>query len=213
MFEIKYTESKEELMIGTFVDVYEFANRWNKFSTFQKAVLKSNQYVGTLDDFALNVGYSAPMATPHRKQLRELVQLGLIHIADYDEKFYEKFKDTFDNYDFEQRKDKTYLKSVKFFFIGTPSDIANGILKLKSENLPKYDSIGKATVRKNVDNREIFNQKRRGKYTPNPNGRIKKLSDEIKANIIKERNEGVSCQKLAAKYNVTRQAIYNVLQG
>lgn len=213
MFEIKYTESKEQLMIGTFVDVYEFADRWNKFSTFQRAVLKSNQYVGTLDDFALNVGYSAPMATLYRKQLQELIDLALIHVTDYNEEFYQKFKDTFDNYDFEQRKDRYYLKAVKFFFIGTPSDIANRILNLKSEDLPDHTCSNRSIVRKNTDGRKALNQKQRERYVPSPNGRIKKLSDEIKANIIKERNEGISCQKLAVKYNVTRQAIYDVLRG
>lgn len=156
MFEVKETKD-EELMTGTFVDVYEFADRWSRFSTFQKAALKSNSYVGTLDDFALNVGYSAPMGNIYRKQLIELEELGFIHITDFNQKFYEQNKDEFDYYDFEHGPKR---KNTKFFFIPNPAKLANMILSTDINKFP--DHSGKGPIeRKSHDIRDIQNDRRR----------------------------------------------------
>jgi len=156
MFEEKEVGTEVQ-MIGTFVDVYEFADRWSRFSTFQKAALKSNSYVGTLDDFALNVGYSAPMGNIYRKQLIELEELELIHITDFDQKFYEQNKDIFDYYDYEHGLKR---KNTKFFFIPNPAKLANMILSADISKFP--DHSGKGPIeRKSHDIRDIQNDKRR----------------------------------------------------
>lgn len=166
MFEVKETKG-EELMIGTFVDVYEFADRWERFSTFQKAALKANSYVGTLDDFALYVGYSAPMGMIYRKQLVELQEIGLIQIADFNEKFYETHKDGFDYYDYEKSKEESknrkYPKrNIKMFFTKNPSALANIILATPVDKLPAHNNKNNANIeKKHVDLREVQNAKRK----------------------------------------------------
>ena len=162
MFEVKETED-EELMIGTFVDVYEFADRWERFSTFQRAALKSNSYVGTLDDFALYVGYSAPMGMIYRKQLTELQEIGFIKVVDFNEEFYNRYKNEFDYYDFEKSKKSGHVKrNVKMFFIKKPSIVANYILTTPVDKLPNHNNRNNAKVeRKHGDLREIQNAKRK----------------------------------------------------
>ena len=168
MFEIKETTG-EELMIGTFVDVYEFAKRWECFSTFQKAAMKANCYVGSLDDFALYVGYSAPMGMIYRKQLAELQKLSLINIADFNEKYYESHKDGFDHYDFEKAKASNYPKrGVKMFFTKTPAELANFILTIPSDKLPCHTNRNnRKIVRKNGDLRDVQNAKRKALHQKN----------------------------------------------
>ena len=168
MFEVKET-SGEELMIGTFVDVYEFANRWERFSTFQKAAMKANCYVGSFDDFALYIGYSAPMGTIYRKQLDELVKLGLINIADFNEKYYESHKDGFDHYDFEKARKSNYPKrGVKMFFTRTPAELANFILTIHADELPEHSNRkNPRVVKKNEDMRDILNAKRKALHLKN----------------------------------------------
>ena len=172
MFEVKETKD-EELMIGTFVDVYEFADRWERFSTFQRAALKSNSYVGTLDDFALHVGYSAPMGMIYRKQLIELQEIGLIKVVDFNKEYYEKYKNEFDYYDFEKSKEKSkgsnYPKrNVKMFFIKNPSTLANYILTTPMDKLPNHNNRNNTKVeRKHEDLREIQNAKRKALHKAN----------------------------------------------
>lgn len=159
MFEIKEMESEVQ-MIGTFVDVYEFAERWSKFSTFQKAALKSNSYIGTLDEFSLNVGYSAPMGTIYRRQMVELQEMGLITVMDFNQEYYDSHKSDFDNYDYEKNKNRKWLKSVKMFVIPSPAELTNILLEVSADKFPDHSGTGPA-VRKNCDLREINNQKRR----------------------------------------------------
>ena len=169
MFEVKETKG-EELMIGTFVDVYEFADRWERFSTFQRAALKANSYVGTLDDFALYVGYSAPMGMIYRKQLIELQNLNLINIVEYNEKFYESHKEDFDYYDFEHSKKNGIKKNTKMFFTRSPAQLANYILTLKKEELPEHNNRNNAKIeRKHGDLREVQNAKRKALHKANKN--------------------------------------------
>ena len=162
MFEEKEVGS-EVLMIGTFVDVYEFADRWSRFSTFQKAVLKANSFVGTLDDFAIYLGYSAPMGTLYRKQIIELQEIGLIMIISFNEEFYNTYKNEFDYYDF---KHSPKRKNVKMFFILKPFELANKLLECNMDKLPDHSGTGPAK-RKSVDRREECNQKRKELHKKN----------------------------------------------
>ena len=162
MFEVKETKC-EELMIGTFVDVYEFADRWSRFSTFQKAVLRANSFVGTLDDFAIYLGYSAPMGTLYRKQIIELEELGLITVEDFNKDVYESRKEVFDYYDFEHSPKR---KNVKMFFIPRPFELANILLECDVAKLPDHSGTGPAK-RKSVDRREECNQKRKELHKKN----------------------------------------------
>lgn len=156
MFEEKKTKGEVQ-MIGTFVDVFEFADRWSRFSTFQKAVLKSNSYVGTLDDFAVYLDYSAPMGNIYRKQLVELCDMGIVHVEDFHADFYETHKDEFDHYDYDHSPKR---KNVKMFFIPEPRIVANRILMLKENELPDHTAKGPA-VRKSVDRRDEYNRKKK----------------------------------------------------
>ena len=158
MFESKLVNG-ECPFIGNFVDVFEFGERWNRFSSFQKAVLKSNCYVGTLDDFALHLNYSAPMASPYRKQIEELEKCGLIHVVDFNQKYFESHKEGFDYYDFEHSPKR---RSVKMFFIPEPSKLVNMILMEKLNNLPDHNNNG-SIVKKSHDLRDVQNAKRRNK--------------------------------------------------
>lgn len=158
MFELKNTEYETQ-MIGTFVDVLEFGERWSKFSTFQKSVLKACSYVGTLDDFALSLGYSAPMATMYRKQLIELEKGNLIHIVDFDKDYFERNKEIFDYYDFGQTAYK-HRKNTKMIFIPNTCDVINRILKLSPDKLPQHDNIGPMRRTSN-DNRANANKRRK----------------------------------------------------
>ena len=203
MFEVKDT-GNEVQMIGTFVDVFEFADRWNKFSTFQKSVLKSHNFVGTYDEFSLNLGYSAPMATMYRKQLYELVEIGLVQIADFDKEYYEEHKEDFDDYDF--AKKNKISKVTKLFFIPYPADVANRMLAVPSDRFPEHSSTG-PIQRKGRDYRVIANEKRR-----KPTDGRKKIPDEIRVQIQKEYAEGETCQSLGDKYGVTKQTISNILK-
>lgn len=162
-FEVKETKD-EEMMIGTFVDVYEFAERWSKFSTFQKAVLRSCSYVGTIDDFGLYCGYSAPMGMVYRKQLIELQKLGLIVVIPFDEKTYELCKNQLDYYDYENHKKSS--RNVKIFFISAPAELANQILELEVDWFPDHSGVG-PMKRKNIDRREIANAKRKELHKQN----------------------------------------------
>ena len=168
MFEVKETRG-EELMIGTFVDVFEFAERWGRFSSFQKAALKANCYVGTLDDFALYVGYSAPMGTIYRRELKELEVAGLIRITNFSKGFYESHKDDFDHYDFDKKSDSNYPKrNVKMFFTYNPSKLANLILLADKDKLPDHSNRkNKIVERKNQDNRDVANAKRKALHQKN----------------------------------------------
>ena len=208
MFEVKDTGSEVQ-MIGTFVDVYEFADRWNKFSTFQKAVLKSCSYIGTNDDFSLSLGYSAPMATMYRKQMNELVELGLIQIADFNREFYEEHKQDFDDYDF--LKTKKFRRTTKMFLIPNPTDVANRILDVSKDKLPDHSLFG-PLERKGNDYRAYANEKRR---KPNfMKNYTHKLSKEDKESIRQEYLRGkTTYEKIAVKYNVTKQTICNVVKG
>ncbi|MBR6403780.1 MAG: hypothetical protein IKS48_10395 [Eubacterium sp.] len=164
-FEVKETTG-EVLMTGTFVDVYEFAERWSKFSTFQKAVLRSCSYVGTIDDFGLHCDYSAPVGMIYRKQLIELQELGLIQIISFDEKTYELYKNQLDYYDFEKNRGKKYSKNIKIFLIPYPAELANIILELDSDRFPDHSGVG-PMKRKNIDRREIANAKRKELHKQN----------------------------------------------
>lgn len=164
MFEVKETKD-EEMMIGTFVDVYEFADRWSRFSTFQKSVLRHCSYVGTIDDFGLYCDYSAPLGMIYRKQLIELEELGLIQIVDFNQKTYELIKNNYslDRYDYEHNPKR---KNIKFFFIPRPSELANKILEISLEKFPDHSGVG-PMKRKNIDRREIANAKRKELHKQN----------------------------------------------
>ena len=162
MFEEKDVGSEVQ-MIGTFVDVYEFADRWSRFSTFQKAVLRANSFVGTLDDFAIYLGYSAPMGTLYRKQIIELEEIDLVNVEDFDKDIYESRKKVFDYYDFEHSPKR---KNVKMFFIPRPFELANKLLECNMDKLPDHSGTGPAK-RKSVDRREECNQKRKELHQKN----------------------------------------------
>lgn len=165
MFEVKETKG-EELMIGTFVDVYEFADRWSRFSTFQKAALKVPSYVGTIDDFGFYCGYSAPVGMIYRKQLIELQELGVIKIMNFDKDYYESHKDQFDYYDFEKNRDKKWVKNIKMFLIPYPADLVNIILDIDIKKFPDHSGTG-PMKRKSIDRREIANAKRKELHKQN----------------------------------------------
>ena len=137
-------------------DIFEFADRWEHFSTFQKTAMKAKCYVGNLDDFALYVGYSAPMGMIYRKQLIELQELGLINIVNFNEKYFESHKD-----DFEKTKDN-FKRGMKMFFTKTPAELVNFILTIPKDKLPGHTGRNNLKIeRKNEDLREIQNTKRK----------------------------------------------------
>lgn len=86
MFEIKKPKGAAmELMIGSWVDVIEFAKRWESFSEVEKNILlKITEFRGTYHDLADEIDYESKYANHEWFDIKfavtHLVQLGLLEV-------------------------------------------------------------------------------------------------------------------------------------
>lgn len=62
-------------------NLFEFYERYNRLPNMQKEILNHNSFKGTIDEYALKLGYGAPASMPFRKAAEELNTLGLITIT------------------------------------------------------------------------------------------------------------------------------------
>ena len=82
MFEIKSKPFMEE-MIGTWVDVLEFAKRWESFSNLEKDILlQITEFSGTYSQLAKEIDFESKYANHEdfeiKLALNHLIQLGLV---------------------------------------------------------------------------------------------------------------------------------------
>lgn len=81
MFEVKDTPY-EKIMVGNPVDIVEFTKRWNMLYKEQHEMLLNGSFEGSIDEYALYLGYSAPASSAFRRKLQYLVKLGLVVYTD-----------------------------------------------------------------------------------------------------------------------------------
>ena len=62
-------------------NLFEFYERYNRLPNMQKEILNHNSFKGTIDEYALQLGYGAPASMPFRKATEELNALGLIAVT------------------------------------------------------------------------------------------------------------------------------------
>lgn len=151
-------QEDKSIMTGTFVDVLEFGKRWSRLYTEQRTMLGFGSFCGTLDEYALALGYSAPASSPFRKRLAQLVSLGLVKVEKCTDELFEE-----NRYEFVWYTDPDPEGSDRgrvCIFVPYWSDLINLILSLGSDSLPISDR----TRHGCKDDRKKANQKRRENY-------------------------------------------------
>ena len=178
MFQIKDKE-----LVGTSTDIFEFAKRYNLLYKEEREMIDFGDFHGSIDDYALALGYSAPASTIFRNRVRELERLGILEITDCDV------------------ADRRH--SIKKFHFKSHSEIINLII-----NLPLSDFSyrkDKHFVKKNCDKREEYSLKKR-------KGVERKIKNETKVEILELYSNGVSQSNIARKFNVSRQYINQIIK-
>lgn len=150
----------QELLLGSEVDVIEFAKRYNCLHEAQKEMLKYGNYIGTIDEYALELGYACPASNPFRKDFEKLVAMDIAVRVPYDEGYAE-------THDFSNRSEKI-TKRTEMFLIST--NWINGILKAEGSC---FKSRSSSIQRQGNDIRVEANKRRRQRYL-----RDKKLKEE-----------------------------------
>ena len=118
--------------------VFDFAKRYNLLYKEEKEMIDYGDFRGSIDDFALALGYSAPASTIFRNRVRELERLGILEITDCDV------------------ADKRH--SMKNFHFKARDEIINIILNLP---LSEFSYSTAKPLKKNVDKRQEYSAKRR----------------------------------------------------
>lgn len=83
-------------------DMFEFAKRYALLYKEQKEMIEHGDFKGTIDEYALALGYSAPASSLFRNRFKELVKLGILDITENDGldkrsiKYFFKFKSDFE---------------------------------------------------------------------------------------------------------------------
>ena len=94
MFEVKKTKD-ETLFIGNWVDILHFGEVFSKIYKEQREMISYGSFCGTLDEYALHLGYSSPASSLFRKRLEELEKIGIAEIVPYSEEFFKEHKNEF----------------------------------------------------------------------------------------------------------------------
>lgn len=133
-------------------EIIHFGDMWSHLYKEQKAMIDNGSFCGTLDDYALRLGYSSPASALLRNRLEGLVTLGIAEVVSYDEEFYKLHEQEFVN-----SVIKSNTKYIKCIFIKSKEEIISILSNLKENDFPQVH----LTPKKNVDKRKYANDKRR----------------------------------------------------
>jgi len=83
MFEIREIKAGMDLMIGNWVDILEFAKRWESFTNLEKdLLLQLTKFSGTYSQIAEEIDFESRYANHENFEIKlalnHLIQLGLI---------------------------------------------------------------------------------------------------------------------------------------
>lgn len=150
MFEVKKTKD-ETLFIGNWIDILHFGEVFSKIYKEQREMISYGSFCGTLDEYALHLGYSSPASSLFRKRLEELEKIGIAEIVPYSEEFFKEHKNEFTWYVDENNRGKRCI------MIKDKNEIIPILMKLEDKDLPRAEHPIK---KKGVDKRNENNEKR-----------------------------------------------------
>lgn len=126
----------EDKVYGSFSAMIEFGKRYRLLYKEQVEMIDYGDFEGTIDEYALTLGYSAPASMLFRIRFSELESLGILEVIDV----------------------KCKGKHIKKFHYKKGIDLINTLASTPLPKFTKYNAIW--TAKKNVDKREECNNKR-----------------------------------------------------
>lgn len=128
----------EDKIYGSFSAMIEFGKRYRLLYKEQVEMIDYGDFEGTIDEYALTLGYSAPASMLFRIRFGELESLGILEVIDV--------------------KREGERRHIKKFQYKKGIDLINTLASTPLSNFTKSNAIW--TAKKNVDKREECNNKR-----------------------------------------------------